>query len=92
MDLSNESNILGVSDENSEIHVYENSREIMIRKLFNLFIRHKLTLTALEDTAKLINSMPGATFNLPTTKYLLIKEMLNQSHLKVSQHFLCNDV
>lgn len=89
---SQESNVsvLELSDE-PIVHdeVQENSRDTMIKSLFDLFIRHKLTLKALEDTAKLMNSMPGATFNLPTTKYLLIKELLNKTHFKISQHYFC---
>lgn len=73
----------------NEIDEHENIREKLVMNLFKLFIQNKWTLKSLEDTAKLMNSMPGATLNIPTTKYLLIKELMNISKVVVSYHFHC---
>lgn len=68
----------------------QNVQKQLIKNLFKLFIKHGWTLKSLEDTAKLMNVMPGATINVPTTKYLLIKELLSVSNIIASQHFLCD--
>lgn len=65
------------------------NRSKLMQELFKLFIRHKLTLKALEDAAKLINLMPGAIFKLPTTKFLLMKELFSATNLNMNQHFFC---
>lgn len=67
----------------------DNSREQLVLKLFKLFIQHKWTLKCLENTAKVINSMPGARIHIPTTKYLLIKELLDASKIIVWFHLRC---
>lgn len=78
---------MDISDEFNESH--QNVQEQLIKQLFSLFIRHRWTLTSLEDTAKLMNSMPGAEIILPTTKYRLIKQLLNMSNITATQNFFC---
>lgn len=78
---------MDISNEFSESH--QNAQAQLIKHLFGLFIRHKWTLTSLEDTAKLMNSMPGAQINIPATKYLLIKQLLSISNIIAKQHYLC---
>lgn len=48
-----------------------------------------MTLRALEDTAKLINSIDSSSVRLPTTKVLLLKELFSISPIKPLQHFYC---
>lgn len=52
-------------------------------------IKHKLTFECLESTAKLMNSMPGATVELPTTKYKLIKSFKSICSFKEQFHIYC---
>lgn len=58
-----------------------------IESVFELFIKHKWTLQSLEDVTKLINSV--STVNLPTTKFLLIKELFNLSKIQAFQYYQC---
>lgn len=44
----------------------------------------------MEDTAKLMNSMPGATVQLPTTQYLLLQAFSRSSSLTYTKHIYCN--
>lgn len=74
---------------NISVECNQNGRQHIISNLFQLFIRHKWTLKGLEDTAKLMNSMPGALMNIPSSKYLLIKELLDVSEILVFYHFCC---
>lgn len=51
----------------------ETDFEVALKKLLAHFITHKLTFECLENTAKIMNEMPGATLKLPTTKFTLMK-------------------
>lgn len=68
---------------------HDNSRERLVLNLFQLFVQNKWTLKCLEDTAKFMNSVPGASIHIPTTKYLLLKELLQISKIVVWYHFRC---
>lgn len=43
----------------------------------------------MEDTAKLMNSMPGATVKIPTTKYLLLRDFMASSPLTYRHYIYC---
>lgn len=68
---------------------HNDSRKQLVLNLFELFVRNKWTLTCLEETAKLVNSVPGATINVPTTKHLLVKELMNFSKVIAWCHYRC---
>lgn len=65
------------------------ARDEMIESLMSLYHRHKLTKIAVEDIAKLLNQMPGASVNIPETKYSIFKEFLYKSELKVFRYIFC---
>lgn len=65
-------------------------RTRVLRDLMLLFIRHKLTFVALEDTAKMLNQMPGAKVQIPTTKHLLIKEFVQMSSIQTRRYIYCS--
>lgn len=83
LDISGGSSV-NIADDSSE-----HGCEKVVKNLFEVFMRHKLTLKALEDTANLINSVPGAEIKLPTTKYLLVKELLSTTTIETFQFFHC---
>lgn len=62
--------------------------DVVLEKLKTHFVENKLTYQCLEDTAKLMNSMPGAIIQIPTTKYLLLKAFMpsNSSAYKYYIH------
>lgn len=47
--------------------------DAIFNDILNLYIKHNWTITCLEDICKLINNTPGATINLPFTKYSILK-------------------
>lgn len=57
--------------EDDSTNIHKNARDELIEELMVLCLRHNLTKIAVEDVAKLINKVPGATVEIPTTKYLL---------------------
>lgn len=63
----------------------------VIEQLMGLYLRHNLTKIAVEDVAKLINKIPGGNVKIPTTKYLIFKEFLSNSTLKVDKYILCKN-
>lgn len=67
----------------------KNEHRKTIEDLFSLFIRHKFTLVALEDTAKVINAISGSKIRLPTNKYSLLRDFLSASPYKVFQYYCC---
>lgn len=82
------------SDDDVEMLNIEGASNISIRtkiihELMDLFVRHKFTSAALEDIAKLLNKMPNASIQIPTTKYRLVQEMLSTSNLKYSKYYFC---
>lgn len=69
--------------------ICKNPRDEVIERLMILYLRHKLTKIAVEDIAKLVNSIPGASFQIPATKYLLFNEFLGKSKLNVYKYIFC---
>lgn len=47
--------------------------DVIFNDVLKLFMKHNWTITCLEDVCKLINNIPGATINLPSTKYGIFK-------------------
>lgn len=74
-----EKNIDTLSDEYTKV----------LNNLFSLFMRHKWTLIGLEDAAKFVNSIPGSSIQLPSTKYLLLQEYWRHSSIDTYQYFYC---
>lgn len=72
-------------------HKSFSERERIISDLMKIFLKNRLTLTGLEDTAKLLNSMPGANVRLPITKYSILKEFYENSDFELKQLFLCSE-
>lgn len=78
------------SDEEIEYNgIIESDLEIALKKLLSHFIKYKITYECLENTAKLMNSMPGATVQLPTTKYSLLKAFQLFTSLRHRYHIYC---
>lgn len=75
-----------ISEENT---AEPNDRDVVINNLMEVYLRHKLTKNAVEDLAKLINSIPGAKFTIPATKHVLFSEFLRNNRHKVYKHILC---
>lgn len=75
-----------ISEEN--VH-QQNDRERVIQELLKLYLRHNLTKVAVGDVAKLMNMMPGARVEIPTSKYLLFKEFMKSSPHKISRYIKC---
>lgn len=69
--------------------ICKSPRDELIEHLMNLYSRHKLTKIAVEDIAKLMNSVPGASVQIPATIYLLFNEFLSKSKLKVYKYIFC---
>lgn len=65
-------------------------RQTVIDKLMTLYLRHNLTEIAVEDVAKLINTIPGAKVNIPLTKYSLFNEFMAGSRHKVDKYIHCS--
>lgn len=63
---------------------------LALEKLKRHLITNKITYRCLEDTAKLINSVPGATVRLPTTKYSLLRAFMASSSLTHINYIYCN--
>lgn len=81
---------LDVSGDNSVIPI-TNERMKMVHDLMILFITQKFTFVCLEETAKFSNKMPGATLQLPTTKFLLLNEFFAMSSIKAFQYTSCSN-
>lgn len=77
-----------ISDET--IEKTGNARDELVNSLMSLCVRHNLTKAAVEDIAKLINKVPGATVEIPATKYLLFKESLQKSPLNITKYVNCS--
>lgn len=60
-----------------------------IGSLFEYFIKHNISFEALEDLAALMNRMPGTQIALPTSRYLLFKEMQSKIKFKCSTYRYC---
>lgn len=61
----------------------------MINNLIKHFVNHKTSLQELEQMARLLNSMPGASVVLPTTRYLLMKEMQSRCMYDCVTYIFC---
>lgn len=53
------------------------------------YLRHNWSLICLEDSAKLMNKLPGVSFKLPETKYLLLKKLRENSNIPFNFYILC---
>lgn len=69
----------------------ENGLEKMMNTLCQHFVKYKTPYVELAALAKMLNSMVGANFKLPTTKYVLLKEMKRKARLNSSIYVLCNN-
>lgn len=67
-----------------------NERDELIKRLMTLTKRHNLTKVAIEDIAKLLNSVPGSTLQIPTSKHLLFKELLRKSPVEICKYSFCS--
>lgn len=67
-----------------------NERDELIKRLMNLSTRHNFTKAAIEDVAKVLNSVPGSTIEIPTTKYFLFKEFLRKSPVNIYKYYFCS--
>lgn len=47
--------------------------------VLSLYLKHNLTMNCLEDICKLVNRIPGATINIPSTKFNIFKRIQNNS-------------
>lgn len=83
---------LEISDEviGDDGEVESERRLNSIKNIFSLFIRHKWTLKCLEDTAKYINTINSSAYQLPITKYLLLRELMNLSYIRAIQYYCCD--
>lgn len=96
MDISITSNIslnseqlsFNISGEENENFI-ETDRDLLIKKLMQLYSKHNLSKVAIEDIAKLVNSVPGAKIQIPTTKHLIFQEFSKNSSNIVNKHILC---
>lgn len=64
------------SESSHEVEKNVSDLESAMQNLLKYFVKHKLSFSCLEDTAKLMNSMPGARVQLPVTKYVLLREFM----------------
>lgn len=88
-DISLENTIdFNISDD-CDIQKYNNDRDTLVNDVLGLCLRHNLTKAAVEDIAKLINKVPGATIEIPSTKYLLFKECHHKSPIKMNKYIYC---
>lgn len=89
LSLHNQSNLseLNISD---DVNCSPNERDQLIEKLMKLYLRHNLTKIAVEDIAKLMNEIPGATVKMPDTKYTIFQEFIRKSQLKVYEYRFCS--
>lgn len=80
------------NDETEETSTSEQNRDnlgIAMDNLMTHFIKHKISFQCLEDTAKLMNEMPGATVRLPATKYNLMKWFNSRCSIGHRYHIFC---
>lgn len=75
---------------NVETNNIGTDRDAMIKDLMQLYSKHNLSKVALEDIANVMNSVPGANVQIPTTKYLIFKEFSQHSSHIVNKHILCS--
>lgn len=78
------------STENIAMNNTENEYNAALEKLKRHFIRHKLTYDCLEATAELMNSMPGANIQLPTSQYLLLKAFMLTNPFRHQYYIHCD--
>lgn len=77
-------------DEKFEMNLdTRNERRQMSNNLMKHFIRFNQTYVELVETAKLMNSVPGAKVKLPITKCKLIHEFLSQVPDNVYKYIFC---
>lgn len=79
-----------ISNTDDSIEYVLNERDELIKRFLTLSMRHNLTKAAIEDVAKVLNSVPGAAIQIPTTKYLLIKEFISKSPVEIYNYYFCS--
>lgn len=77
-------------EENESSLAEKNDFDIALERLLRHFIKYNLTYECLENTAKIMNGMPGATVRLPTSKRVLIKAFLSMSSFNKQYHIHCD--
>lgn len=90
-DISLNATNQSVSDNDDNREDTLNERDELIKRVMNLSIRHNLTKAAIEDLAKVLNSVPGASIQIPTTKNLLFKEFLRKSPVEMYKYYFCSN-
>lgn len=96
-DLSNSSLFLSDTDVQHDVYEsmsvdvtkVENDLDTAMKNLMDYFTKYKLSFGCLENTAKLMNSMPGAKVQLPVTKYKLLKEFMNSVSFDLQYNIYC---
>lgn len=85
------SRISNLSDFNlsDDVSNQVNARDQLIEGMMQIYVRHKLTKSAIQDIAKLVNKVPGAMINVPYSKYLIFKEFMQKSELNVFIYIFC---
>lgn len=84
------------STEENDLATVDNTEEkasdynVAIRKLMQYFVKHRSSFSCLEDTAKLMNSMPGARVQLPVTKYKLLREFMLLNSFNIQYYISCD--
>lgn len=61
------------------------------KEFLSHYLKHNWSLTCLEESAKLINKIPGNSFKLPETKFKLMKKFREDSDIPLSFYILCED-
>lgn len=89
-DISLNATNQSISDHDNSREGVLNERDELVKSLMNLSIRHNLTKAAIQDVAKVLNSVPGSTVQIPTTKYLIFKEFLRQSPIEIYKYYFCS--
>lgn len=85
---------------NSEKEINSNSFEILgnnhneeyecaMKELLKYYLKYNISNVQLEDTAKLMNSMPNSTVKLPTTQYLITKNFFENQTFECFKHVKC---
>lgn len=77
-------------DDDESKEEIRNARDDIIKRLMNLSTRHNFTKAAIEDVAKVLNSVPGSSIQIPTTKYMLFKEFLCKSSVNIYKYYFCS--
>lgn len=66
-----------------------NELTVAINNLINHFVNNKTSLHELQQIARMLNLMPEARITLPTTIFLLMKEMESKCHFDCATYVFC---